>query len=401
MKRHPIVKRSFNAQEDALAAGNVRPLSICFVCNELPPAPAGGIGSTVLTTALALAGHGHVVVILGVYDRDYGWALPGVKVKPIVLEGPPAARKMLQHVLIWRALHKLNAITPIDIVEWPDYEGLFVTNIPGTVDVVRNHGPSISHRLVGLIHKNPIREYAEISTLRRIPNWIGVSKWFMQEWLQITGASPHRTTVIYNPVDCNLFHPGQQAERNQNLILYAGTLNERKGIFALARAARLFFPKLPNARLLFVGREAHGPVKARILEEAGAENADRILFNDAVPQKQLAELMRSCAIFAMPSLLESFGNVWAEAMASGTPVVGSLLSAGPEIVPHNTAGLLVDPRNPAQVAEAVTTLMTSQSLRYRLGLAGRRLAQDRYSVEVTGENTMSFYRELALETSTN
>ena len=50
------------------------------------------------------------------------------------------------------------------------------------------------------------------------------SKWFMQEWLQITGASPHRTTVIYNPVDCNLFHPGQQAERNQNLILYALSL---------------------------------------------------------------------------------------------------------------------------------------------------------------------------------
>jgi glycosyltransferase involved in cell wall biosynthesis len=103
----------------------------------------------------------------------------------------------------------------------------------------------------------------------------------------------------------------------------------------------------------------------------------------------------------MPSLLESFGNVWAEAMASGTPVVGSLLSAGPEIVPHDIAGLLVDPRNPAQVAEAVTTLMTSQSLRYRLGLAGRRLARDKYSVEVTGENTMSFYKQLTLETSTN
>ena len=372
-----------------------RKLHVCFVCSELPPAPAGGIGPCVLTVARELAGMGHSVSVIGCYDRDYGWHEPGIRVEPIILSenrliGPI---RLPSFILIRSKLARVHRERPIDIVEWPDSQGQFMWNLPGTIDVVRNHGPTMSHRLLGLAPRLRFTEYRELRTLRKIPNWIGVSKWFMGEWIRISGANPRRTIVAYNPVDCDLFHPGPDSERDPNLILYAGRLWERKGAFALARAARLFLRELPDARLLYVGRDPDGRSRETVMAEAGPEVAGRIEFADPLPQPELAALMRRCAVFAMPSLLESFGNVWAEAMASGTPVVGSTLTVGPEIVPDGDAGLLADPNRPEDVARAVVTLMRDPELRRRLGARGREIAVERYSVKTIVPATVAFYRD--------
>ncbi|MFM7215516.1 MAG: glycogen/starch synthase, partial [Verrucomicrobiota bacterium] len=58
-------------------------MRIVFVCNELPPASAGGIGPAVATLALGLARLGHPVTVVGVYDEDHRWNLPGVEVRPL------------------------------------------------------------------------------------------------------------------------------------------------------------------------------------------------------------------------------------------------------------------------------------------------------------------------------
>lgn len=376
--------------------GGERPLHVCFVCNELPPASAGGIGPCVLTTARRLAERGHTVTVVGVYDRVYQWNHMGVDVRPIVVDGQRASRARravrvaTNRLRLRRALAALHRSKPIDIVEWPDFEGLYVSGIPGVVDVVRNHGPIMSHRLYGLVAKRAYIEWLECRTLRMIENWIGVSHWFMDQWLRITGARPRRRTVLYNPVDCEMFKPLDAPGRG-DLILYSGSIMERKGVYALARAARIFLERLPQATLLFVGRELDVGGRRRVVEEAGEAVASRIRFSDPLPQHEVARLMRECTVFAMPSLLESFGNVWAEAMASGVPVLGSTLTCGPEVVPHDEAGILVDPSNPPGIAQQVVRLMSDAALRRRLGAAGRRIALARYSTDVVIPSTVRFY----------
>ena len=372
-------------------------LHICFVCNELPPAPAGGIGPCVLTTAKQLSQLGHAVTVVGVYDADHAWAHSGIQVRPLLRRSSRhsrlvrISRLMTDRIRLRRMLQQIHRHTPIDIVEWPDFEGLFLRPVPGITDVVRNHGPIMSHRLYGLTNHRPHIELLERHTLRAIDNWIGVSTWFMDEWLRITGAKPRRTTVLYNPVDCDLFKPDGQ--RRNDLIVYSGSLLERKGVFALARGARKFLNQLPTATLLFVGRDISGDARARILHEAGANVAPQIRFSDPMPQAELAGLFRQCTLFAMPSVLESFGNVWAEAMASGAPVVGSTLTCGPEVVPDGVAGMLADPNDPQDIANRVVQLMNDEALRSRLGAAGRQIALERYSTEVIMPKTVSFYHE--------
>lgn len=378
-------------------------LHICFVCNELPPAPAGGIGPCVLTTARHLSRLGHSITVVGTYDADHAWDHPGIRVRPI-LQRPARyprlarlARVMSDRIRLRRTLQRIHQEQPIDIVEWPDFEGLFLRPVPGITDVVRNHGPIMSHRLYGLTRHRPHTEWLERHTLRAVGNWIGVSTWFMNEWIRITGAKPQRTTVLYNPVDCDLFKPGGQ--RRNDLIVYSGSLLERKGVFALARAARQFLPQLPEATLLFVGRDISGDARTRIISEAGPDAAQQIRFSDPLPQTELAALFRECTLFAMPSLLESFGNVWAEAMASGAPVLGSKLTCGPEVVPDGIAGILADPSDPQDIASHVIRLMNDAALRSRLGTAGRQIATERYSTNVVIPKTVSFYHDCLLSTT--
>jgi len=93
----------------------------------------------------------------------------------------------------------------------------------------------------------------------------------------------------------------------------------------------------------------------------------------------------------MPSVLESFGNVWAEAMASGLPVVGSTLTCGPEVAPDGIAGVFAAPNLPESISRAVETLMQDPGPPQAPGKAGRRTAPERYSTDLLIPATLEFY----------
>ena len=372
-----------------------RQLHIVFICNELPPAAAGGIGPAVLAFAEVLHNLGNTVSVIGAYDHDHAWNLPFARVitvSPATFPGVNrlVSRNRLTATAIYSALRQLNRAQPIDIVEWPDFEGLFVKKIPGVVDVMRNHGPLMSHRLAGLAPLNEAIERAELRTMRSIENWIGVSSWFLEEWLRLSGARPLRKTVVPNPVDISIFFPTTEPASGPPFVLHAGTLCERKGTLALAKASNLFMRELPNIRLFLVGREREDTL-AQIERLIGDDIRPRVVLAHPMPQRRLAELMRRATVFAMPSLLESFGTVWAEAMASGVPVVGSTRSCGPEVVPHGRAGLLVDPSDSSAIADAIVKLVTNPELSKRLGSFGREYALKHYSLGKTAQETLDFY----------
>jgi glycosyltransferase involved in cell wall biosynthesis len=131
--------------------------------------------------------------------------------------------------------------------------------------------------------------------------------------------------------------------------------------------------------------------KSDVLALAG-EAASRIEFLPFMPQAELAKRLARAAAFVMPSLYESCGNGWIEAMACGVPVIGSLWSCGPEVVSHGETGLLCDPESPEDIADKVKTVMRDRDLAMRLGRAGRRAALERFSVGKAAETSERFYR---------
>src|SRR5262249_24618667 len=152
-------------------------------------------------------------------------------------------------------------------------------------------------------------EHVELRALRSIPNWIGVSHWFNEEWKQIADVMPKHETVVYNPVNTKIFRPISEG-KNPGLVLYAGGLRRRKGVQTLARAARIFLSQVPGSKLVLIGFPADMTEK-ELRAEAGPV-ADKLEFIPFMDQTGLARYMASAAVYAMPSWYESCGNTWLE-----------------------------------------------------------------------------------------
>ncbi|HAB15537.1 MAG TPA: glycosyltransferase family 4 protein [Verrucomicrobiota bacterium] len=370
-------------------------MCIVFVCNELPPAPSDVIGPVVAVLAQGLAAAGNEVTVVGTYDQDYGWNYPGVRVIPLLNSQrrwfqPFACAHDLRRWAIYRELGRLRLRERIDVVEWSDREGLFVQPIPGVTDVLRNRGLRVETGSDAFAAVNPTWENLAFRTLRSIPNWIGLSQWLLNEWLRISEAQPVRTAVAYDPIDLDLFRPEIEAQKlDPNLVLYAGSFRPAQGALSLIKAANLFLRQCPDARLEMYGEEMTSvpQLEGRLADDL----RDRVTWSGPLPESRLAIRMRRAAVFAMPSLLESFGTAWMEAMASGVAVVGSRMTCGPEIVQDGVTGLLTDPTNPPDVAHAIVRLLGEPALRHQMGTAGRQFAERRYSVEAGVRQTLAFY----------
>ena len=114
--------------------------------------------------------------------------------------------------------------------------------------------------------------------------------------------------------------------------------------------------------------------------------------NRHVPERDLPGITAGATLFVYPSLYEGFGLPLGQAMAAGIPAVTSNVSSMPEVV--GDAGLLVDPRSPAEIRGAMERLLESRDLRDALASRARLRAR-RYRWEVCARQSLEYFRKLA------
>lgn len=148
---------------------------------------------------------------------------------------------------------------------------------------------------------------------------------------------------IPNGVDCNEFHPGacfaEQMPRSlpDRYLLFAGSIQEQKGIFTLLAALKIIKDKGFPVPLIVAG-EGPDLKKARLV---ASENTLDVCFLGRVERQQMPGLMAGASLFVLPSKNEPFATVFLEAMASGTPCVGTDSGGTPEIIDHGQNGFLI------------------------------------------------------------
>ncbi len=385
-------------------------MHIVYVCDEFPPAPHGGIGIFVARMAEYLSMDGNKITIIGAYNREYCWESSRFKVVCVKPQLDANEHLLLRFFFrfdyrkrkieywrekivrrkIWSKLKQIHKSTPIDIIEYPSYAGPFYQTIKHTTSVIRLHGAEafLNHKAIEDRNHYAI---AEAESLHGVKNWIGPTQWAISEFEKTFGVKAERSEVIPNPVDCELFYPAAE-EKKEMSVLFLGTMIEHKGDIKLAKAANYFLRKFSSVSLRYVGR--HTPDRIRQVYEV-LDNIfhDRVSIDSPRPASEIAELMRNCSILAVPSRGETFGNVYAEAMASGIPVVGGNNTGVREVVSNGVAGFLVDQESVNEIADAICKLLGDKDLRYRMGIQGRRIAEREYSLNAVAEKTLKFYRD--------
>jgi len=174
-------------------------------------------------------------------------------------------------------------------------------------------------------------------------------------------------------------------------VLFVGRLEPRKGLAYLVRAFLRLKPRFPRLRLLVVGRDdRHQQDKAMAMVPPRLR--PDLVFVGSVPQADLPSYYASADVFCAPSLGgESFGIVLAEAMAVGLPVVCSDIGGYRDVVHDGSNGLLVPPRAPEALAEALAGLLDSPARLAAMGQAAA-VAARRYRWEVVAGEVAEVYR---------
>jgi len=198
-----------------------------------------------------------------------------------------------------------------------------------------------------------------------------------------------RTSVVYNGVDPERFSPGSEA--SSPVILSVGNLIPIKGHELLLHAAAALAAEFPMLHWEIVG---DGPERAR-LQGLAAELkvADRVWFLGRQSRSQVAESMRQCTLFALPSHYEGLGCVYLEAMSAGKPAIGCRGQGIAEVIDHGSNGFLVGPDNEKELTLAIAMLLRDPRLRENLSAAARDTIVDRFTLAHQAESLARIYRE--------
>lgn len=163
----------------------------------------------------------------------------------------------------------------------------------------------------------------------------------------------------------------------QPLLIVVGMLKSRKGHAVLLRALPHVREAFPEVGLLVVG---DGPLMKSLQEQAAALGLEDCV-HFAGYRRDARRLIAAADILVLPSENEGFGYVLAEAMARGKPVVASRISSIPEVVAEGETGLLVPPGDADSLGSAILELARDPERARRMGAAGRRRVEERFSLE--------------------
>ncbi|OGW48173.1 MAG: hypothetical protein A2Y66_02390 [Nitrospirae bacterium RBG_13_41_22] len=216
--------------------------------------------------------------------------------------------------------------------------------------------------------------------------------------------------VVINPgVDPDMFKPGLETSAikqqygigDDRVILTVSRLVPKKNHDNVLRALPEVLQRIPNLKYLIIGEGSEKTRLESMARQLGIQ--ERVIFTGFVEHTALPPYYCLCDVFIMPSCvadgnLESFGIVFAEASACGKPVIGSKTGGISDAVVNGVTGLLVEPDDTKEIAQALSRLLTDEQLALTLGKNGRARVENELTWQVMGERIVAFLQGLKSST---
>jgi len=208
-------------------------------------------------------------------------------------------------------------------------------------------------------------------------NTITDSEHAKQDVIRLWDVDPNKIEVIplgladrYKPVTelKVLSKVREKYNLPDRFILYLGNFKPHKNVISLVRGFKNIEKNFPEHKLVLAGPlDEHGlKIENFVAEE---KLLDKTVFTDIIREDDRPEAILSLAeVFVFPTLYEGFGLPPLEAMACGTPVIASNLTAVPEVI--GDAGVLVNPLHKNELGDAIANLLGNPKKREQLSLKG-------------------------------
>jgi glycosyltransferase involved in cell wall biosynthesis len=222
--------------------------------------------------------------------------------------------------------------------------------------------------------------------------YTAVSEAVRQEAIGRSGIAPEKIVTIPNGIDCSAFPEAAARPPNPNYFAAAlpGRLHRQKGHGVLLRALSLVASERPRIEVFFFGQ---GPDEQGLKQMAADLGlAGRVHFMGLFADP--SEALRGMDAVVLPSLWEGMPNVLLEAMAMGLPVIASRLPGIEELVLDGRTGRLCPPADAGALARALLELARDPDRGRALGRAGRRRAEEQFSMDAVVAANAALYDRL-------
>jgi glycosyltransferase involved in cell wall biosynthesis len=218
--------------------------------------------------------------------------------------------------------------------------------------------------------------------------------------LRSEGVQSSKLHLIYNGVDLSAFGNSVHRDVARNrlglssealVFVVVANLIPYKGHADLLQALSIAKSRLPeNWVLLCAGRDdGIGSSLQDMVEKLGL--TQRVHWLGSV--KDIPLLLAAADIALLTSHEEGFSNAIIEYMATGLPVIVTNVGGNAEAVQHGVTGLVVPPKEPSALADAILSMVLNPDRRKAMGIAAQQVANERYSLDVCVESYVNLYRK--------
>jgi glycosyltransferase involved in cell wall biosynthesis len=343
----------------------------------------GGLERAVQKLAEELAKMGHEVHVItsrfGAEDRPKEEVINGVyvhRVKALRTRFPDLtypleyAEKVIRDADIVHG-HSQNSLFTVKVIEKAKKLGIKTAMYFMAVDALYDHpnplvrflGPYYaSHMLKKAIALSNIRLVKSFRDLEILRNRYGVEAIYVPD-----GVSEG---IVNAPNMAEEFRERYGVQ--ESFVVYIGRLHRLKGVDILIKAMSIAVKEYPRLRAVIIGPGDPKPYK-ELARRLGIES--NVVFLGYVDEKTKIGALDASIALVLPSIcsyVEVFSIVISEAWARNKPVIATTVGEIPYRVKHMINGILVPPKNPQKLAEAIITLLNDENLRTKLGTEGKK-----------------------------
>lgn len=255
---------------------------------------------------------------------------------------------------------------------------------------------------------NPLRKLIYMAfnrfSERFVDRFMVVSDALEKMMIEKHGIEPQRVVKIYNGIEKDEYCiPDKEIACRRSrfrkefglgddvLIIGAiGRLVWQKGFEYFIEAMPNVLKRFPKAIFLIAGEgELENGLKLKCKK---LKLEDKALFTGF--RKDIRDVLASLDVFVMPSLLEGLPVVLLEAMAMMKPIVATKIEGIIEALENGVTGLLVSPKDPQILSEAIVDLLIHKDKARQMGLAARKVAEERFGVDIMVRKVEGVYEEL-------
>ncbi len=325
--------------------------------------------------------------------------------RPVSLDGVavhyfpvPALRRLCWSPALGRKLR--DSISEFDVLHlhavflWPMFAAARAasrTRVPYVIaprgmlirDVIQRKSRWAKTAWINLIERTTLAQAAAVHVTAELEG----------DELRALGLPAHHVNCIPNgvdsPPDAGTLQHSPFADLPERYVLFLSRISWKKGLDRLIKA----WQWVPGAMLLIAGNddEAYQPHLEDLARSIGV--ADRVRFIGPVRDEHKWGLYERAQLFVLPSYSENFGNVVAEAMAVGCPVVVSPEVGIASLVGATGAGIVAN-CEPRELAAEIAGLLSDPERRREMGLRGREAARRRLSWSAVAAQTECLYRSV-------